>query len=57
MKKVLDDLYNRYMDEDTMGLLDENFDYVIDEMRDEGIAVESVERKEMIEKYNEILER
>lgn len=53
-EKVLDDLYNRYMDEDTMGLLDENFDYVIDEMRDEGIAVESVERKEQQEELTNI---
>lgn len=45
-KEVLDELYDRYMDEDSMGLLDENFDYLIDEMRDEGKVVESVEKKQ-----------
>ena len=44
-EKVLDSLYNRYMDEDSMSLLDENFDYIIDEMRDEGIVVDSIEKE------------
>lgn len=39
-EKVLDNIYSRYMEEDTMGLLDENFDYIIDEMRNDVIMVD-----------------
>ena len=32
------------MEEDTMGLLDENFDYIIDEMRNDVIMIDSVDK-------------
>ena len=51
-ENVLNTVYNRYMDDDSMSLLDENFDYIIDEMRDEGI---SVERNEIGKLDNELV--
>lgn len=56
-EEVLDKLYSRYMDQDSMGLLDENFDYMIDEMRDEGIVVESMETEERTNRDNELFEK
>ncbi len=35
-EKALDTLYNKFMDDDTMDLLDENFNYLIDEMKENG---------------------
>lgn len=35
-KEVLDELYYEYMENDSMGLIDENFDYLIDMMIEEG---------------------
>lgn len=35
-KEVLDELYDKYMENDSMGLIDENFDYLIDMMIEEG---------------------
>ena len=33
-KKYLDKVYQVYMDNDTMGLLNDEFDYLIDELRE-----------------------
>ena len=54
-EKVLDNIYSRYMEEDTMGLLDENFDYIIDEMRNDVIMVDFLwSNSILMNVYNEL---
>ena len=36
-ESVLDKLYNAYMDNDKLNLLNENFDYMIEKWREQGI--------------------
>ena len=47
-KDALDKLYQEYMDNDSMSLLNDEFDYLIDELRENGQIKESV----AIEKVN-----
>ena len=37
MKGVLDKLYDAYMDNDSFNLLHEEFDYMIEKLREQGI--------------------
>lgn len=39
-EKALDEIYQAYMDNDTQGLLSDEFDYLIDEMREQGLINE-----------------
>lgn len=39
-EKALDEIYQSYMDNDTQGLLSDEFDYLIDEMREQGLINE-----------------
>ncbi|MGX7080439.1 hypothetical protein [Gemella morbillorum] len=40
-KDALDKLYHKYMDNDSMSLLNDEFDYLIDELRENGQIKES----------------
>lgn len=40
-ENALDEIYDKYMDNDTIPLLSEKFDCIIDEMRNQGKIVES----------------
>lgn len=40
-EKALDELYYGFMEDDTANLLSEDFDYMIDEMREEGRIIEN----------------
>lgn len=42
-KDALDKLYQDYMDNDSMGLLNDEFDYMIDDLRENGQVKDSVE--------------
>ncbi len=42
-ENALDDIYDEFMDMDTKGLLHEDFDYMIDELRDKGEIDETIE--------------
>lgn len=39
-ENALDEIYDKYMDNDTIPLLSEEFDCIIDEMRNQGKIVE-----------------
>ena len=39
-EKALDEIYQAYMDNDTQGLLSDEFDYLIDDMREQGLINE-----------------
>lgn len=39
-ENALDEIYDKYMDNDTIHLLSEEFDCIIDEMRNQGKIVE-----------------
>lgn len=39
-ENALDEIYDKYMDNDTIYLLSEEIDYIIDEMRNQGKIVE-----------------
>ena len=39
-EKALDEIYQAYMDNDTQALLSDEFDYLIDEMREQGLINE-----------------
>lgn len=39
-ENALDEIYDKYMDNDTIPLLSEKFDCIIDEMRNQGKIVE-----------------
>lgn len=41
-ENVLDEIYDKYMDNDTISLLSEDFDYMIDDMKEQGKIVENV---------------
>lgn len=41
-KEALDKLYQDYMDNDSMGLLNDEFDYIIDELKENGQVKDSV---------------
>lgn len=48
-EKVLEEIYDKYMENDTSVLLSEGFDYMIDEMKEQGKIVEnenSIEEKD-----------
>ena len=40
-ENALDEIYDKYMDNDTIPLLNEEFDYIINEMKNQGKIVES----------------
>ena len=40
-ENALDEIYGKYMDNDTIPLLSEEFDYIINEMKNQGKIVES----------------
>lgn len=40
-ENALDEIYNKYMDNDTIPLLSEEFDYIINEMKNQRKIVES----------------
>lgn len=40
-ENALDEIYDKYMDNDTIPLLSEEFDYIINEMENQGKIVES----------------
>lgn len=40
-ENTFDEIYNKYMDNDTIPLLSEEFDYIIKEIKDQGKIVES----------------
>ena len=50
MKKALEEVYVLYMNNDTTGLLSDDFDYMIDDMKEQGKIVENVSDIEEIEK-------
>ena len=50
-EKALDELYIKYMNNDSMGLLSDEFDYMIDEMKENGLIKES----DKVEKENDNL--
>ncbi|HFZ7018183.1 TPA: DNA-binding protein [Streptococcus agalactiae] len=41
-ENALDEIYDNYMDNDTISLLSEDFDYMIDDMKEQGKVVENV---------------
>ena len=41
-ENVLDEIYDKYMDNDTISLLSEDFDYMIDDMKEQGKIVENI---------------
>lgn len=41
-EKALDEIYQAYMDNDTQGLLSDEFDYLIDDMKEQGLINEQV---------------
>lgn len=41
-ENALDEIYDKYMDNDTIPLLSEEFDCIIDEMRNQGKIVEGI---------------
>lgn len=40
-EKGLDLIYDKYMEDDSAGLLNENFDYIIDELKEQGKIIEN----------------
>lgn len=40
-EKGLDLIYDKYMENDSAGLLNENFDYIIDELKEQGKIIEN----------------
>jgi len=42
---ALEEIIDKYMDNDTLGLLNDKFDYIIDEMREEGKISDSLDVK------------
>ena len=40
-ENALDEIYDNYMDNDTISLLSEDFDYMIDDMKEQGKIVEN----------------
>ena len=40
-KKGLDLIYDKYMENDSAGLLNENFDYIADELREQGLIIDN----------------
>ena len=48
-EKALDSIYQFYMDNDTQGLLNDEFDYVIDNLKEQGFIQEKLvfKKKEM----------
>ena len=40
-ENVLDEIYDKYMDNDTISILSEDFDYMIDDMKEQGKIVEN----------------
>ena len=49
-EEALDKIYDAYMDNDTQGLLSDEFDYMIDNMKEQGLTKEALalKKKEMI---------
>ena len=45
-ENVLDEIYDKYMDNDTISLLSEDFDYMIDDMKEQGKIVENTNELE-----------
>lgn len=45
-ENVLDEIYDKYMDNDTISLLSEDFDYMIDDMKEQGKIVENTNEHE-----------
>ena len=45
-EEALDKIYDAYMDNDTQGLLSDEFDYMIDDMKEQGLVIEEVGIKE-----------
>ena len=46
MKKALEEVYVLYMNNDTTGLLSDDFDYMIDDMKEQGKIVENTNELE-----------
>ncbi len=40
-EKGLDLIYDKYMEDDSAGLLNENFDYIIDELKEQGKIIDN----------------
>ena len=45
-ENVLDEIYDKYMDNDTISLLSEDFDYMIDDMKEQGKLIENTNELE-----------
>lgn len=40
-EKGLDLIYDKYMEDDSAGLLNENFDYIVDELKEQGKIIDN----------------